>query len=69
MLNKFITMGKYRLNDIISFIFSNDVRYWLIVKPSESDNIVLDFRTFSVEEATDCIYDYVSIYDGKFTLT
>ncbi|XP_045205806.2 deleted in malignant brain tumors 1 protein-like [Mercenaria mercenaria] len=47
--------------------YNNIDRYWLIVKPVESDNIVLDFRVFQVEESADCIYDYVTIYDGACT--
>lgn len=46
---------------------SSDDKYWLIVKPSQTDRIVLDFRDFQVEQAYDCIYDYVSIYDGAST--
>ncbi|XP_053400770.1 deleted in malignant brain tumors 1 protein-like [Mercenaria mercenaria] len=50
-----------------SYYDNNDDRYWLIMKPLESDNIVLDFRVFKVELANDCVYDYVSIYDGACT--
>lgn len=49
-----------------SYVNNLDV-YWLIVKPNATLNIVLDFTVFEVEEATDCYYDYVSIYDGACT--
>ena len=40
--------------------------YWLITKPSEEDNIVLDIRNMHLETSFDCSYDKLTIYDGKY---
>ena len=42
------------------------LEYWLITKPTEEDNIVLDIRNMHLETSFDCSYDKLTIYDGKY---
>lgn len=42
----------------------NTVEYWLIIKPSENDNIVLEMRDIEIEHSSSCSFDNITIYDG-----
>ena len=45
------------------------LEYWLITKPTEEDNIVLDIRNMHLETSFDCSYDKLTIYDGKYVIS
>lgn len=48
--------------------YNNDMlEYWLIIKPSETDNIVLNIRDIHIEHSFDCGFDRLTIYDGACT--
>lgn len=51
---------------ILSFqLYSNAAIYWLITKTSESETIVIDIQDISLEFSSECVYDKLTIYDGK----
>ena len=41
------------------------LEYWLIIKPSETDGIVLNILDIDIEHSYACEYDRLTIYDGK----
>ena len=50
---------------IFLYNFSNEAIYWLITKPQENKKIVLNIREIDIEYSSDCVYDKLTIYDGK----
>lgn len=40
--------------------------YWVIIAPRDNF-IYIDWKSFQLEESTDCNYDYVEIYDHLVT--
>lgn len=40
--------------------------YWIIIAPRDNF-IYIDWKTFQLEESSDCNYDYVELYDHLVT--
>ena len=46
-------------------ICSNENDYTLITKATETDILAIKFDYMNVEESTTCVYDSITIYDGR----
>ena len=45
-------------------VYAHDMEcYWLILAPADK-GIMLSWKSFNLEVSTDCLYDYVEIYDS-----
>lgn len=45
-------------------VYMHDMEcYWIIMAPKDK-NILLNWKSFKLEESADCSYDYVEIYDN-----
>ena len=38
---------------------------WVTISPIRPSQVTLDFLLFDLENSTNCIYDYVEIFDGN----
>ena len=38
---------------------------WVTISPIGASQVTLDFLLFDLENSTNCIYDYVEIFDGN----
>ena len=54
----------YDMVDLMEIYF-DDNDGWVIIDPVGVSQVTVNFLLFDLENSTNCIYDYVEIYDGN----